>query len=251
MRDTGAIKAGAILGFALGGFFDGILLHQILGWHHLLSLVPGITDLRLQVMWDGYFHALMYGVAAVGLWLLWRSCRATVVLQGGRLAGALLAGFGGWHILDAILSHWLLGIHRIKMNSPDPLFWDLLWLAGFGLIPAALGLWLIRKGGGNLPRHGSRPVLLALAAITLGAGWVALQPAPGQPLTAVVFRASIPEARIEAILQAADARTIWSDGQGVVLIDLPDGQAWDLYRQGALLVGGAGLPPGCFGWSAA
>src|SRR5690606_18965301 len=32
---------GTVLGFALGGFFDGILLHQILQWHHLLSLVPG------------------------------------------------------------------------------------------------------------------------------------------------------------------------------------------------------------------
>ncbi|WP_223252480.1 DUF2243 domain-containing protein [Paracoccus mutanolyticus] len=32
-------------------FFDGILLHQILQWHHLLSLVPGMADLRLQVLW--------------------------------------------------------------------------------------------------------------------------------------------------------------------------------------------------------
>jgi uncharacterized membrane protein len=26
-----------MLGFAFGGFFDGILLHQVLQWHHLLS----------------------------------------------------------------------------------------------------------------------------------------------------------------------------------------------------------------------
>ena len=64
---------GAVLGFALGGFFDGILLHQILQWHHLLSLVPGIADLRLQVLWDGYFHASMYAIAAVSLWGLWRA----------------------------------------------------------------------------------------------------------------------------------------------------------------------------------
>ena len=71
--------AGAILGFALGGFFDGILLHQILQWHHLLSLVPGMADLRLQVLWDGYFHALMYLLAAVALFLVLtsRSRRAT------------------------------------------------------------------------------------------------------------------------------------------------------------------------------
>ena len=33
--------AAATIGFALGGFFDGILLHQVLQWHHLFSLVPG------------------------------------------------------------------------------------------------------------------------------------------------------------------------------------------------------------------
>ncbi|WP_426000432.1 DUF2243 domain-containing protein [Caulobacter sp. DWR1-3-2b1] len=30
-----------MLAVALCGFFDGILLDQILQWHHLLSLVPG------------------------------------------------------------------------------------------------------------------------------------------------------------------------------------------------------------------
>ena len=42
-----------LLGFALGGFFDGILLHQILQWHHLLSLVPGMVDLRVQICGTG------------------------------------------------------------------------------------------------------------------------------------------------------------------------------------------------------
>ena len=32
-------RAGLLLGFAMGGFFDGILLHQILQWHHLLSAI--------------------------------------------------------------------------------------------------------------------------------------------------------------------------------------------------------------------
>jgi uncharacterized membrane protein len=61
------VKWATVLGVALGGFFDGILLHQILQWHHLLSLVPGFADMRLQILWDGYFHALMYFVAAAGL----------------------------------------------------------------------------------------------------------------------------------------------------------------------------------------
>ncbi len=33
-------RAGPVLGLGLGGLFDGIMLHQILGWHHLV----GTTD---------------------------------------------------------------------------------------------------------------------------------------------------------------------------------------------------------------
>src|SRR4051794_15960674 len=40
--------AGYLVGLAMGGFFDGILLHQVLQWHHLLSLVdsPVVRDVR-------------------------------------------------------------------------------------------------------------------------------------------------------------------------------------------------------------
>ncbi|GAB1578583.1 hypothetical protein BPNSA17_34160 [Bordetella petrii] len=60
------------LGFALSGFFDGILLHQVLQWHHLLSglRTGAFADLRVQVMADGLFHAGMYVIAAMGLWQL-------------------------------------------------------------------------------------------------------------------------------------------------------------------------------------
>jgi uncharacterized membrane protein len=50
------------LGFAFGAFFDGILLHQVLQWHHLLSLVQGdlYRDIRVQILADGLFHAAAY-----------------------------------------------------------------------------------------------------------------------------------------------------------------------------------------------
>src|ERR1700712_3566067 len=65
--------AGAVIGFSLGGFFDGILLHQVLQWHHLFSLVPGERwrDIRNQILMDGWFHVLHYGIACAGLYLLW------------------------------------------------------------------------------------------------------------------------------------------------------------------------------------
>ena len=49
------------MGLGLGGFIDGIVLHQILQWHHLLTdtgdhpmtPVAGLEDNSLA---DGFFH---------------------------------------------------------------------------------------------------------------------------------------------------------------------------------------------------
>src|SRR4051812_13809810 len=65
---------GALLvGLSFGGLFDGILLHQVLQWHHLLSLVGGesVQDIRFQILADGIFHVLMYAIACIGLAMMW------------------------------------------------------------------------------------------------------------------------------------------------------------------------------------
>jgi uncharacterized membrane protein len=31
------LSVGVLFGLGLGGFFDGIVLHQVLQWHHMLS----------------------------------------------------------------------------------------------------------------------------------------------------------------------------------------------------------------------
>jgi uncharacterized membrane protein len=42
-RSRWGVGAGSVLlGLGLGGFFDGIVLHQILQWHHMLSAVKPI-----------------------------------------------------------------------------------------------------------------------------------------------------------------------------------------------------------------
>lgn len=248
MWKTPGLVSALALGFALGGFFDGILLHQILQWHHLLSLVPGMDDLRLQVLWDGYFHALMYVIAALGLWGLWRA-RRKGSLPGGTLAGALLVGFGLWHVTDALLSHWLLGIHRIRLDD-DPLFWDLLWLALFGLIPAAIG-WMLLRGKGR-PGRGSAVAMVLLTAGTLGAAVWSLQAPPDQRFTTVVFRPDLTPPQVFAAIMSLDARIVWTDtNMGVVVVDMDAGRGWEFYTRGALLVGGSGLPAGCINWTEA
>ncbi|WP_218023001.1 DUF2243 domain-containing protein, partial [Calidithermus terrae] len=66
--------AGVCLGIGMGGFVDGIVLHQILQWHHMLSnRVPprDMEAMRLNMLADGLFHTLVWIVTAVGVGLLW------------------------------------------------------------------------------------------------------------------------------------------------------------------------------------
>lgn len=245
--------AGGLLGFALGGFFDGILLHQILQWHHLLSAVesPALRDLRVLILSDGLFHALMYVVALAGLWRLW-SCRRAFAMPGaGRpLIGAALIGFGVWHMLDGVLSHWILGIHRIRMDVENRLFWDLLWFVVFGVVFAVAGWRLWRSGDGGAPdgRRRAAPAVLALAVLVAGPV-AALPPAAGS-MTMVLFKPGTSLPDVAAAVAAVDGRLVWSDPSAQLwAIDLGPGRgALPLYRHGAILVSSAGLPAGCLDW---
>jgi uncharacterized membrane protein len=137
----GLIATAAVLGVGLSGFFDGILLHQILQWHHLLSLVPGETfrEIEVQIFADGAFHVLMYLITAAGLWMLWR--RRSALEQAGWpvVAGGGLLGFGLWNVADVGFFHWVLGIHRIRLDVPDPMLYDIGWIVVLGAIPTLLG----------------------------------------------------------------------------------------------------------------
>ena len=245
--------SGYLLGFALGGFFDGILLHQILQWHHLLSALEGdaFRDIRVQILADGLFHASMYVIAAIGLWLLWRARREFGVAGADRLLFAnALIGFGVWHIVDAVFSHWLTGIHRIRMDSDNPLAWDLLWLVIFGLAPLIIGLWL-RRDSGHAGRGRITASILA-AAVLVGGAWAALPP-PNVSQVMVWFGPNSDPGSVMAAAAAVDARVIWSDKSGQLwAFDLPDpSQSATLYRHGALFVGNSLFPAGCLSWSRA
>ena len=245
--------AGYMLGFAIGGFFDGILLHQVLQWHHLLSGLQGgrFDDLRFQIMADGLFHLLMYLIGFAGLYLLWRSHEEFAAPGADRfLAACALIGLGVWHILDAFASHWFLGIHRIRMDSATPLVWDLAWFIVFGILPLAVG-WLLRT---DKPGCGARPGAAATLTVLILAGgtWASLPPAGlTQGPLLVVFRPGVTPGQAAAAMNAVAGRLVWSDPSDQVwAIEVPEGtNALRLYAQGALVVGGSLLPAGCLGWT--
>jgi uncharacterized membrane protein len=147
MKQTRPLQiAGFILGFGMGGFFDGIVLHQLLQWHHLVSNVyPDNTleGLRLNTLWDGIFHSAMYVITAVGLVLMWRAIRQNDVLQSPRyMLAMVLVGAGAFHIFDGIVNHWLLQIHHIR-QGPDALLYDIAFFM-IGVILVAVGTGLAR-----------------------------------------------------------------------------------------------------------
>lgn len=109
--------SGFVLGFGLGGFLDGIILHQILQWHHMVSsLHPMDTlgGLQLNTFWDGLFHFAMYIITVIGIVLLWRAQRRSDVPYSPRsVIGAVLVGLGMFHVVDTVLNHWVLEVHHI------------------------------------------------------------------------------------------------------------------------------------------
>jgi uncharacterized membrane protein len=245
--------AAVLIGFAMGGFFDGILLHQIFQWHHLLSAVTtgAFAELRTQILFDGVFHLLMYVVAIAGLVMLLRGRTAVSRRQ---LWGWSLVGFGVWHLMDAVLSHWMLGIHRIRTDVPDPLVWDIGWLLVFGLVPMAIGAWWLRKGGNSADGSGAagartRALVVVLTVSAAGAGlWPAAVEADGSRYLTVVLRER-PEALLKSLAHS-EARVVWNDPAGAVwVLQAPATlNRWSLYRHGAVLVGGTLLPAGCNAW---
>jgi Predicted membrane protein (DUF2243) len=75
------LAAGVFFGLGLGGFFDGIVLHQVLQWQHMLSNwypVNTIENLELNSRWDGVSST--YILVLIGLHLLWRTASTIPVL---------------------------------------------------------------------------------------------------------------------------------------------------------------------------
>ncbi len=247
-------RASFLLGFAMGGFFDGILLHQILQWHHLLSGVQtgALGSLSAQVAVDGVFHAIMYAIAAAGLIELFRARSAVASSAAIRPRwGHFWIGFGIWHIIDALFSHWITGIHRIKMDADNPMVWDLAWFVVFGVVPLLYG-WRTRHHRRPPPnaRAGKTFASFFVCAVVAG-GMANLFPLRADADTTVI--ALRPGASVGEIFQAladTDARVVWSDPQGSVWVmtAIPTAQKLSLFASGAMYVSGSVAPAGCSAW---
>lgn len=87
MRTTRASQAALLLGFGLGAFFEGILLHNIVGFLYLAAWVMTVG----------------------GVVLLWSTVRGPGRLPSGRaFVGTYAIGWGAFNMIEAAARHDLL-----------------------------------------------------------------------------------------------------------------------------------------------
>jgi uncharacterized membrane protein len=128
------VRAGLVLGAGFMGLADGIVLHQILGWHHLVCVTATCTpdtvaQLKRQNTQDGLFHLALWLVLLAGTGMLFRASRLAGWASSGRgLLGAMLVGAGLFNVIEGVVDHHVLAIHHVLPGSPHQMFYDLLWL---------------------------------------------------------------------------------------------------------------------------
>ncbi len=152
--DRPLIAAGTLIGIGMGGFVDGILFHQILQLHGMLSAryprtgvdpETALVNVEINMFWDGLFHAVTWSATALGLALLWRAVgRRDVPLSSRTFAGSLALGWGLFNLVEGLVDHALLGIHHVVEAGNHPL-WDGVFLAS-GVVLILAGWASIRAG---------------------------------------------------------------------------------------------------------
>lgn len=143
--------SGLLYGLGLGGFVDGIVLHQVFQWHHMVSHVEGyptdtVAGLEVNTLADGFFHiATWFLVVAASVTMLstWRQGR--VAPSWSFHFGLVLAGWGIFNLVEGVVDHQILGVHHVRDDLGAPLSWDIGFLVLGALLVA--GGWLLHRKG--------------------------------------------------------------------------------------------------------
>jgi len=141
-------SAAVTIGIGLGGFFDGVVFHQILQWHNLVSnSVPQLTPAahNVNMFWDGMFHFLMLPVTISGVFFLVRlDSRNDVNLTKKLLTGGMLAGWGIFNIVEGTICHYVFQMHNVRENVINSDLYNGVFMLASFLILAA-GSYMLRQ----------------------------------------------------------------------------------------------------------
>lgn len=133
--------SGLILGLGILGAIDGIVFHQLLQWHHVI-LSP---NLQLEIISDGLFAALFSALLVWGGVKIFQDARKQQLGNSWKIfLGGICIGGGLFNLVEGIINHHILQIHRVRPLADNPLLYDLAFLA-IGLVLVGVGLLLQRS----------------------------------------------------------------------------------------------------------
>lgn len=138
------VRSGIFLGIGLEGFVDGILFHQLLQIHNMVSHrfpKTSVVNMEINMFWDGIFHVFTFAMTLAGIVMLFQAHKVPLVHWSARaFVGANLFGWGLFNLVEGTLNHHILHIHHVVETHGESLF-DAAFLASGGVF-MILG-WLL------------------------------------------------------------------------------------------------------------
>ena len=132
--------AGLILGLGLLGAIDGIVFHQLLQWHHMVLS----DNIQLEIFTDGLFTALFSAKLLWGGVKIFQDARKNQLGSSWKIfLGGIFIGGGAFNLVEGIVDHHILQVHRVKPLAENPLMYDLAFLA-IGALLVVIGFMIKR-----------------------------------------------------------------------------------------------------------
>ncbi|WP_329792463.1 DUF2243 domain-containing protein [Lentzea sp. DG1S-22] len=132
-------RAALVLGLGIGGFINGIVIHQLLGWRHVLSGWYPLDDVHLVMVGDGLFHLLCLLLVLWGTALL----NQRQPLPNPVLAGGIVTGWGVFTLVEGVVDHLMPGIHHVRHGRGE-LLYDIAFLV-VGAVLVVAGVLMSRR----------------------------------------------------------------------------------------------------------
>ncbi|WP_276167369.1 DUF2243 domain-containing protein [Zobellia alginiliquefaciens] len=121
------------MGIGIGGFIDGILLHQILQWHGIVSNklpIDTVVGKSVNMFWDGIFHVVTLSAVFIGIASLVRLLKRKNINPSINLFwGGLSAGWGIFNLVEGLIHHHILKLHNVHEFSDNQDIWNYGFLA--------------------------------------------------------------------------------------------------------------------------